>query len=584
MRIKQIGKMLSVVFILSLLVGCANEAGNSQSKEGASKYKEFITVDVFDVLANSQGIQSGWFAKVVKDKFNMELNIIAPNVSGGGDTLYESRFAAGNLGDLIISGTESGRLDRMVRAGLLLDMTDYIVKSNLWDEYSDLILTANQDLNQEGIFGIPSEISNQSPDTPSNGLEPLVMPYVRWDAYREVGYPKVETLEDWLPVMAAMQEAVPVSDSGEKTYAISLFKDWDGNMMVGAKSYACLYGYNEIGFVLAKADGSDYQNITDSDGLYMRCLKFLYEANQMGLIDPESKVQNWDTLAEKYRDGQILTCLWSYQGINLYNTQEHKQEGKGFMPLMIEDITPYADGCYPQGNAKTVIAIGSQAQDPQRMADFIDWLYSPEGMEMSGASAPRGLTWELEDGFPVRTEFGERVLTGENLEVPEEWGGNTWSAGVSALNFKAFSLVDTDPNTGEPYMTTMWSSVREQKNSALELDWQEFYGTTKSTIEFLEEKDVLQVGTGSTYVPTEESSDITTLRNQCKKVISESSWKMIFAEDESSFFKTFKEMKEILDGIGYEQVFEVDMAAAVEQTASRVQAIQDYYDKNTEAQ
>ena len=35
------------------------------------KYKEFLTVDVFDSQANYQGIQSGWFAKIVKDKFNI---------------------------------------------------------------------------------------------------------------------------------------------------------------------------------------------------------------------------------------------------------------------------------------------------------------------------------------------------------------------------------------------------------------------------------------------------------------------------------------------------------------------------------
>lgn len=69
-------------------------------------YKEFITVDVFDAQANFQGIQSGWFAKVVKDRFNMELNIIAPNVAGGGDTLYGIRSAAGNLGDLVIVSGE----------------------------------------------------------------------------------------------------------------------------------------------------------------------------------------------------------------------------------------------------------------------------------------------------------------------------------------------------------------------------------------------------------------------------------------------------------------------------------------------
>ena len=38
-----------------------------------------MTVEVFDSLASNQGLQkSGWFAKIVKDKFNIKLNIIAP--------------------------------------------------------------------------------------------------------------------------------------------------------------------------------------------------------------------------------------------------------------------------------------------------------------------------------------------------------------------------------------------------------------------------------------------------------------------------------------------------------------------------
>ena len=65
--------------------GDSTESADSSDgeTEGNSKYKDFITVDVFDSMANYQGIQSGWFAKIVKDKFNMELNIIAPNVACG---------------------------------------------------------------------------------------------------------------------------------------------------------------------------------------------------------------------------------------------------------------------------------------------------------------------------------------------------------------------------------------------------------------------------------------------------------------------------------------------------------------------
>lgn len=82
-----------------------------------------MTVEVFDSLASSQGLQkSGWFAKIVKDKFNIKLNIIAPNVSGG-DTVFDTRSASGNLGDLVIVGTGNGRLNKLVKAKLIEDMT-----------------------------------------------------------------------------------------------------------------------------------------------------------------------------------------------------------------------------------------------------------------------------------------------------------------------------------------------------------------------------------------------------------------------------------------------------------------------------
>ncbi len=128
---KVVSAVLAGVMASAMVAGCGQSSGGSDSStaasssaaaattaaaetadagEGAAKYPEFITVDVFDSQANYQGIQSGWFAKIVKDKFNMELNIIAPNVAGGGDTLFQTRSANGNLGDLILTNANKGRL------------------------------------------------------------------------------------------------------------------------------------------------------------------------------------------------------------------------------------------------------------------------------------------------------------------------------------------------------------------------------------------------------------------------------------------------------------------------------------------
>lgn len=579
MKKRIVSVLLCVAMAATAVLGGCGKDDKKTSSSSNGKYDEFITVDVFDSLANYQGLQSGWFAKIVKDKFNMELNIIAPNVAGGGDTLFQTRSTAGDLGDLVIVGTDNGKFKNMVTAGLLTDMTDLLKDKDVYKNYKDAITNANEMTEQDGIWGIPSEISNQSPEVSTDGIEPLVSPYVRWDAYVAAGSPEIKTLDDFIPVMKAMQEAVPESDSGKKTYAISMFKDWDGNMMTCTKNYASLYGYQEQGFVMAKADGSDIQDITDDNSVYVQALRFLFKANQEGLVDPESTTQNYDTLSDKYRDGQVLTSTWSWQ-CSVYNTTEHKEAGKGFMPTFIEDSAPFTNGCYSTGNAKTIIAIGSKAEDPQRMADFIDWLYSPEGMEIAGqangAAGPEGLTWEMVDGVAKRTEFGEKVVASDTTDVPEEWGGGQWKDGVSALNFKALSLVDIDPNNNEPYMLNMWSSVLAGNTTPLDTAWQEWSGGAKTTLEYLENKGAVSVAAGTSYTAPEESSDITTLRNQCKAVIVDNSWKMVFAKDEAEFNSLLKDMQDTIKGLGYDEVLAIDMENAKAEAEARVAAVDEY--------
>ena len=90
---------LAVVALLAAgsLASCSAGGNDSQGpiEEFPEKWDEQITIDVFDGLANYMGVQEGWFGKLVEDKFNMKLNIIAPNVAGGGDTLYNTRVSAG---------------------------------------------------------------------------------------------------------------------------------------------------------------------------------------------------------------------------------------------------------------------------------------------------------------------------------------------------------------------------------------------------------------------------------------------------------------------------------------------------------
>lgn len=193
MKKKVVSVLLSLAMTVSLLAGCGATGGSTAgdtsgqkeeqtstdaettdtaSAETSSKYDKFITVDVFDSQANYQGIQSGWFAEVVKQKFNMELNIIAPNVAGGGDTLYQTRSAAGDLGDLILTSCAGGKLQDLVTAGLVIDLTEYLPGHENLLKYNDALEYTSENMcTDKGIWAVPSEVSERSATTPLGGTQ-----------------------------------------------------------------------------------------------------------------------------------------------------------------------------------------------------------------------------------------------------------------------------------------------------------------------------------------------------------------------------------------------------------------------------
>lgn len=552
-------------FILTASIsGCVhNTSGTSYNLSG---YSTFITVDVYDALANDSGIQSGWYAQIIKDNFNMELNIITPNTSDSADALFDTRFAAGDIGDIIIYSSGGGKLQNLVDAGLVLNLTSYLQGTDLLNNYSAPIYSLNSKVTQNGIYAIPSSVSSASPYTPSEGDVPNYGAYIRWDYYAQLGYPDINTLEDLLPLLSTIQKQYPYSDSGKPTYAFSLFKDWDDNMMNAIKQPCCFYGYDESGFVLAKADGSDFQDILDSSSLYMRVLKFYNKANQMGLIDPESNNQSYNDLRMKFNDGQILFSPWPWLAQPAYNTIDKMNAGKGYMFVPIKDECIYSYGCKNFGNYDTVIAIGSHAEDPERLVNFINWLYSPEGIMISccsphqGTPGPEGLTWRMTDNGPELTEFGQTVLLNGDAEVPPEWGNGMWWEGACMLNYAPVSKVE-QTSEGYSYYFALWNSLNNESKSALEKDWSNHMGA-ETVMEYLQSNNQLTISPATDYISPSESTELSTIRSQCAKLIVSYSWKMVFADSDKEFDNLYNELITKVTALGYSQIYQFDLENA----------------------
>ena len=567
---------LGVVALLAVgsLAACSGdpaETEESQVDAFPTEWEEEITIDVFDGLANYMGMQEGWFGELVKEKFNMKLNIIAPNVAGGGDTLYNTRVSAGDLGDLIV--TDKGeKLDELIEGGLVLDSSKYYPAMDSLERFDKAVDKLND--GKDGVYAFPTSVSSILPTEPSEGLEPTFGAYLRWDLYSQLDYPEIGTLEDLLPVLKDMQDLQPTAPNGKKVYALSLFKDWDGNMMNNAKQPITYYGYDELGFALAKADGSDYQGILDDDGEYHRVLEFYNEAYRMGLVDPESTTQNYDTLWSKFQNGQVLYSWWPWLGQSAYNTEDNMNAGTGFMLVPIEDQEIFSYGAEAYGG-KQVLSIGSKAEDPERIAAFIDWLYSTEGTytnnsQTQGAAGPEGLTWEMgDDGQPKLTEFGQEVFLTGDATVPEEWGGGSYIDGTSTLNVSAVLPNDIDEATGLQYNYQFWPHYQELTQNDLKADWSSHMDDSTSTMEYLKANDQLLVAPGASYTAPADDSQTEALRNQVKALIVQYSWQATFAESQADFDKLWSELQETAKGLGYEDVLEVDLDRAKEQNDAR---------------
>lgn len=557
----------------SLIDGSSTTSVNSTGAFPKT-WKKPITIDVFDDLANYQGMQSGWFAKLVQDKFNMKLNVIAPNVAGGGETLFNTRSAAGDLGDLVVLGSYQ-HLTEALKGGLLLDSSSYYKNMTNASRYDVAVKKANT--GNKGTFAFPTSVSKLKPTQSSESTEPTFGPYLRWDLYEQAGFPKIDTLEDLIPVLQEMQKAEPKAPNGKPVYGLSLFKDWDGNMMNNAKQPACYYGFDEMGFVLAAADGSSYESIIDSDSHYVRSLKFFSKASQAGLVDPDSPTQNYSTMYAKYQAGQVLFAFWPWLAQPAYNTTDNMNAGRGFEIAPLKDMKIFSYGAEVYGSSNYSLGIGTKASDPERVAAFIDWLYSVDGVYANGAqtgsaAGPQNLTWKLDSSKkPALSAFGQNAFLGGSTEqVPSDWGTGTFTKGVSALNVTLVTAVDKDPSTGYSFAYQMWPSYQKLVANPLTKSWSSHMGGAATTMDYLRANKKIIVAPGSGYNAPADDSETQTLRNQIKAVIVADSWKMAMATSTSQFNSLLKDMQDTVNGLGYAKVLKLDMEHAKAQNAARL--------------
>lgn len=534
-----------------------------QPVQESSSGMELYNINVFTMLGNYSGIQTGWFGKIVRDKFNIRMNMIASNVEGG-EAKFSTLLASGNLGDIVIFGNNDSKYLDSISGGYLLDMA----QDGLLEKYGREISTnypkvlEKAKVNSGGgtaVYGLGYNAANM-PGGPSEGEDMTWGPDLRWDLYAKLGYPRINTIEDYLPVLRQMQQLEPKSESGWPTYGFSLWSDWDSDKMCLAKQYCNVYGFDEtdgfnpIGYALVSAGDDEYQSVLDPGGYYVKCLRLYFNANQMGLLDPDSISQKYEDVTNKLKDGQILFSWFPWMD-SIYNTQDRQAQGKGFRLVPFTEEKIYSQGYNPYGGDR-LISIGAGAAYPERIMQLINWMYSPEGFQTIKAG-PRGLTWDIgSDGKPYLTEYGMKTLPNSPEPVPDEFGGGTFKDGQNQMNIDPIQPTAINPETGEAYDFHLWTSCLNTRPSELVTEWRERMGVLTAR-EYFEKNGLLAVAdpvfTGN--APENMSRSLEQKKGQVSTVIRNYSWRMVFAKDQAEFDSLYDDMAVRAKSLGYNEIY-----------------------------
>ncbi len=543
-------KKLTALFLVaamavSCFVGCGKKSGSGDA----------MVIEVYDVAANYQGTQTGWFAKVVKDRFNIELNIIAPQVAG--DQIYQTRASSGNLGDIVLlDGTDFADC---VKAGLIKDISAEIKETTYLKDYMDQIDTYNKGLpdNADGkTYGIPAQMTNTSPTSYSQDVI-YSSPMLRWDLYTGIGSPEIKDLDGLLDALEAMMKKYPTNADGDAAYPLSLWADWDGgDGMLGIANVVQLttwYGEKIKGSAILKPDNS-FTPITDKNATYYKILKFLNDAYRRGLVDPDSGTQDWNSACAKMSAGQVYLMWYSWQ-VGFWNTQDRLKDGTAFIFTPVKDQLYYADSDTYYGSGR-IFGVGSKVEGEKydKIMEFLDWYASPEGLEFQHDGI-EGFNY-TKDAAGKFTVMNDNALM-DNLPVPEEYGGAGYSDGNNAINQWIVDAISTNPNSGEPYSTQYWSTYKAATMTQMKKDWAAKFGADEP-VEYMKKNNVLLVSPNVSVTLPSDTNDISVIRNQCNETLCDASWQMIFAKDDAEFNKMWDDMCKTMDGMGFNDLYKFD--------------------------
>lgn len=326
---------------------------------------------------------------------------------------YETGLSSGNLPDIVAT---DNNLATILESGAALDLDPYL------EEYVPNFLTGETRMAYEvlrkfgsdgkGFYFFPQKIGY-------NGVGCSNEPYnrgyiVRWDYYRELGCPPINSEDDYVDVLLQMHERHPFTEEGYPTYLYGCtnFKGYATAFRSELSlDYWAAYKYQNNIFTNEIFDG-----YTDTGhSMYWTTMHFynrLYRAGKEdGAFDLDLFTQTSEQFDAKCARGQYLGLVNGKDA--LYDSKVKTDPGTlaGYASVPTAAANQYTNVYQLLGNGSQYMWFIS-ANSPRKEAALRLFNYMCDPYFLRDAMmGEQGVTWEYDtDGVPRMTEYGQAQL------------------------------------------------------------------------------------------------------------------------------------------------------------------------------
>ena len=184
-------------------------------------FEDRVALDVVAFVGRGEadGLRSDPVTKYIEDTLNIDLYLTGVTEADWPSQL-SAMMADGDLPDIFLLSDPTKQLPMLLESASALNLEPYL------EEYAPNTMKdpAGKMMIEAGRMPANSPDGNaylwgMCKGSWDDGTMPTCGHYIRWDLYKEAGYPKLDSYdEDLLDVMEAMQALEPETADGQKTY------------------------------------------------------------------------------------------------------------------------------------------------------------------------------------------------------------------------------------------------------------------------------------------------------------------------------------------------------------------------------